>query len=107
MGSLIEELRRREAAAQGGNARGAPSRARGSKANGVARRSARAGHRGRKPLHCPVTPCAYAVTHAIDVRGRCGGLPGDGVHCYPGRGTRRQQQARDVQRAVRDAGTAR
>jgi hypothetical protein len=21
----------------------------------------------------------------MDVRGRCGGLPGDGVHCYPGR----------------------
>jgi hypothetical protein len=37
MGSLIEELRRQEAAAQGGNARGAPSQARGSKANGVAR----------------------------------------------------------------------
>jgi hypothetical protein len=54
MGSLIEEeLRRREAAAQGGNARGAPSRARGSKANGVARRSARAGHRGRIPFTVP------------------------------------------------------
>src|ERR1700753_3855651 len=67
-----------EAAAQGGNARGSPSRARASKANRVTRRSARAGHRGGKPLQCPVTSCPYAVAHAIVVRGRCGGLSGDG-----------------------------